>query len=175
MREPCSAGYLRIILKKVNEVLGNRRCSPGRCAGKLCKICRDGDRLRNLGSLPHVFNRAGGRNCAPRVRIRKGYAKDLRIYTRPAIYVPGGWRRRVSRQSGQVRKEAALTNRMRVAVQPLTAALRRHCERSEAIQGWAASGSPRRRRLAMTIGRKRLGAGFIPSNGWLLAHEQIQR
>ncbi len=46
----------------------------------------------------------------------------LREGFQPAIYGTGGWRRRISRQPGQVRKEAALTSPMRVDVQPLTAA-----------------------------------------------------
>jgi hypothetical protein len=85
--------------------------------------------------------------------------KHLREAARPAIYVAGGWRRRVSRQPGQVRKEAALTNRMRVAVQPLTAALWRHCVRSEAIQSQCEKAGMDRHggksRLAKTDGRKR--------------------
>ncbi len=53
--------------------------------------------------------------------VAHGLTRPLRKKWLPAIYSAGGWRRRIPRQSGQVRKEAALTNPMRVAVQPLTA------------------------------------------------------
>ena len=71
--------YIRIILKNVNGGLGKRSISPGRCAGKLCKIGVDAGHAPNLGSLPGVFKlRPREKTCGMRTGL-------LRESARPAI------------------------------------------------------------------------------------------